>query len=96
MRNDHLHIIKYLISKGADLGAETIDGYSVLTLAMQILPPGAETIKYLESIDAPDGNEDDDKEEGEEGGEKKGEKEGEKKEGEGGIEGGKEGGKEEK
>jgi ankyrin repeat protein len=50
----HLEVLKYLVDKGADVGAMTKEGGSVLWWAKKSLEKDDPVIAYLEEIGAPD------------------------------------------
>jgi hypothetical protein len=49
---------RYLVDKGANIGAKTKGGGTVLWWAKRILEPGHEVIQYLEQLGAPEDGED--------------------------------------
>ena len=53
VRSGNIDVLKYIVSMGADLGARTTNGATVLWLAKQFLPKGHVIITYLEEIGAP-------------------------------------------
>ena len=50
----HLEVLKFLVDKGADVGAMTKEGGTVLWLARESLESGDPVISYLEEINAPE------------------------------------------
>jgi len=61
-RAGQLEALKYLIDRGADVGSKTNSGGTALWWAKKSLPADHEVIRYLQSINSPEGGE-----EGEEG-----------------------------
>lgn len=57
VRAGHTEVVKYLVQMGADIGALTESGGTPLYWAKRSLPKGHSTIRYLEDIGAPDGEE---------------------------------------
>ncbi len=56
-RGGHLETLKFLIDKGADIGAVTSNGGTALWWARRSLDEDHELIKYLVEIGAPEGEE---------------------------------------
>ena len=54
VRSGHIDIVKSLADKGADLGAKTNNGGTVLWWAKKSLPQDHEVVKFLEANSAPD------------------------------------------
>ena len=50
----HLEVLKFLVDKGADVGAMTKEGGTVLWWARESLESGDPVISYLEEINAPE------------------------------------------
>lgn len=53
-REGHTHIVRYLLERGADIGATTDSADTPLSLARDALEEGHELILFLEELDAPD------------------------------------------
>ena len=58
-RAGQLEALKYLIDRGADVGSKTNSGGTALWWAKKSLPADHEVIVYLQSINAPEGGEED-------------------------------------